>query len=450
MSLERMENNVKDWLPDDFSETRELEWFGDHFIGERFVLVTWAGEAGRLGCAEDDPRFELLVKKLRGELAPDDPVMIVSRATGRWLVANGNRCGSAGASQVEKEEAVYHLNLAKGDLGHALALRPDYYLAYRIRAQIEFLLRKCPEHTYREQIEKAIAGYDEALRYAPDNAVYWQYRGRLVSVLARDTFLKGPEKEAQAWAELAIAAADIDRAHALDPEDELTHLWQEYIAEEAWARFHQVRGWERYEAGEYGLGEADSEKAALLLPQDAELAFNAGLMALAQGKANQAAAWYEEGLRRAAADPEDSSPMLETGLGDLVALLEATPAVRWLGDPIVGLFYLRFGEDALAAGDNFLAGARFEQAASLRPHDPAAAFKAGLLSLAQGKGNAASEWYHEGLERAAALKEAGADSRAVEAAIAELIALVQANPRLKWLSTPILEELQAAKVNASG
>jgi tetratricopeptide (TPR) repeat protein len=384
------------------------------------------------------------------ELSPDDPVMIVSRATGRWLVADGNRCQSAAVSDAEKEEAVYYLNLAKGDLNHVLALRPNDHLTYRIRAQIEFLLRYCPGHTYREQVEKAIAGYDEALKYDPDNAVYWQYRGRLVSVLARDTFLKGPEKEAQAWAELAIAAADIERAYALDPEDEVTHLWQEYIAEEAWARFHQVRGWERYEAGEYGLGEADSEKAALLMPQDAELAFNAGLMALAQGKTDQAVVWYEEGLRRAAADPKDSLRMLETGMGDLVALLEARPAVRWLGDPILGLFYLQFGEAALAAGDDLLAGARFEQAASLRPQDPAAAFKAGLLSLAQGKSNAAGEWYRVGLERAAALQEAGADMRAVEAAMADLMALVQANPRLKWLSTPILEELRAAAVNASG
>ena len=66
MSLSRMQNNVKDWLPSDFPETKELEWFGKHFIGERFVLLTWPG------CTEADPSFELLVKKLRSEVLADD------------------------------------------------------------------------------------------------------------------------------------------------------------------------------------------------------------------------------------------------------------------------------------------------------------------------------------------------------------------------------------------
>ena len=59
MSLERMENNVKDWLPDDFPETRELEWFGKHFIGERFVLATWAG------CMLDAEQLCMVVRGVR-------------------------------------------------------------------------------------------------------------------------------------------------------------------------------------------------------------------------------------------------------------------------------------------------------------------------------------------------------------------------------------------------
>ena len=48
MSLQRMQNNVKDWLPADFPETADLEWFGRHFMGEQFVIATWPG------CSEDD------------------------------------------------------------------------------------------------------------------------------------------------------------------------------------------------------------------------------------------------------------------------------------------------------------------------------------------------------------------------------------------------------------
>ncbi len=58
LSLGQKENDVKDWLPSDFPETAELEWFADHFVGESFVLATWPG------CTSDDQRLKLLEKKL--------------------------------------------------------------------------------------------------------------------------------------------------------------------------------------------------------------------------------------------------------------------------------------------------------------------------------------------------------------------------------------------------
>jgi predicted RND superfamily exporter protein len=76
-ALQRMKNNVKDWLPADFAETTDLEWFARHFAGEQFVVVTWPipeelrAEGKTL---EDDPRFHKLVEKLRAEVAPPEPV----------------------------------------------------------------------------------------------------------------------------------------------------------------------------------------------------------------------------------------------------------------------------------------------------------------------------------------------------------------------------------------
>lgn len=61
LSLEQKENDVKDWLPSDFRETAELEWFADHFVGESFVLATWEG------CTSGDQRLQLLATKLRHE-----------------------------------------------------------------------------------------------------------------------------------------------------------------------------------------------------------------------------------------------------------------------------------------------------------------------------------------------------------------------------------------------
>ncbi|MFT7638813.1 MAG: putative RND superfamily exporter protein [Pirellulaceae bacterium] len=66
-ALQRMKNDVKDWLPAHFDETRELTWFGEHFLGERFIVVTWPG------CTEDSEEYQLLVRKLRAEIAPKKP-----------------------------------------------------------------------------------------------------------------------------------------------------------------------------------------------------------------------------------------------------------------------------------------------------------------------------------------------------------------------------------------
>ena len=64
LSLQRMKNDVKDWLPDEFRETGELKWFAKHFAGERFVVATWPG------CSEDDPRFHQMLEKLQREVEP--------------------------------------------------------------------------------------------------------------------------------------------------------------------------------------------------------------------------------------------------------------------------------------------------------------------------------------------------------------------------------------------
>lgn len=61
LSLNEKENDVKDWLPSDFPETVELDWFGDHFFGQSFVLATWPG------CTSGDQRLRMLEWKLRHE-----------------------------------------------------------------------------------------------------------------------------------------------------------------------------------------------------------------------------------------------------------------------------------------------------------------------------------------------------------------------------------------------
>jgi hypothetical protein len=66
MAIQGMKNDVKDWLPKEFAETKDLDDFRKHFLSEQFVLVSWDGCNG----GEDDERFRLFVAKLTPETPP--------------------------------------------------------------------------------------------------------------------------------------------------------------------------------------------------------------------------------------------------------------------------------------------------------------------------------------------------------------------------------------------
>jgi predicted RND superfamily exporter protein len=66
MAVQGMKNDVKDWLPKNFAETRDLDDFRKHFLSEQFVLVSWDGCTG----AENDERFRVFVAKLSPETPP--------------------------------------------------------------------------------------------------------------------------------------------------------------------------------------------------------------------------------------------------------------------------------------------------------------------------------------------------------------------------------------------
>ena len=62
LALQDMQNNVADWLPDDYVETVELKEFSKYFDGgDRFLVLTgdW--------CKEGNPTYENLLKKIRSE-----------------------------------------------------------------------------------------------------------------------------------------------------------------------------------------------------------------------------------------------------------------------------------------------------------------------------------------------------------------------------------------------
>ena len=68
LAVEGMRNDVKDWLPDDFTETRELNWFRHYFVGEAFIMASWEGCEGD----PDDERFRLFLDRFFPETPPSE------------------------------------------------------------------------------------------------------------------------------------------------------------------------------------------------------------------------------------------------------------------------------------------------------------------------------------------------------------------------------------------
>ena len=66
MALQGMKNDVKDWLPKEFEETKDLDEFRRYFLSEQFVLVSWDGCFGDAA----DERFQLFLAKLMPETPP--------------------------------------------------------------------------------------------------------------------------------------------------------------------------------------------------------------------------------------------------------------------------------------------------------------------------------------------------------------------------------------------
>src|SRR5437763_1414908 len=73
MAVQGMKNDVKDWLPKEFEETKDLEEFRQYFLSEQFVLVSWDGCYG----GPDDERFQMFMAKL----TPETPPTIAAKAS---------------------------------------------------------------------------------------------------------------------------------------------------------------------------------------------------------------------------------------------------------------------------------------------------------------------------------------------------------------------------------
>lgn len=68
-------NDVADWLPANYEETKQLGWFREHFVADQFIIVSWDGcELGDRyqETKQDDPRIEKLAVALREATLKND------------------------------------------------------------------------------------------------------------------------------------------------------------------------------------------------------------------------------------------------------------------------------------------------------------------------------------------------------------------------------------------
>jgi len=86
-------NDVADWLPADYPETKELEWFRRQFVADQFVLISWDGcELGAAPSGEDDdPRIAqlsaaLLAARMPKDGDPDEGPVFKAVTTGRTVL----------------------------------------------------------------------------------------------------------------------------------------------------------------------------------------------------------------------------------------------------------------------------------------------------------------------------------------------------------------------------
>ncbi len=66
ISVQNMRNAVADWLPPRFEETARMQWFWQHFVGDRYIMASWEG----CTATADDSIYQCLLSRLRPPIPP--------------------------------------------------------------------------------------------------------------------------------------------------------------------------------------------------------------------------------------------------------------------------------------------------------------------------------------------------------------------------------------------
>lgn len=231
-------------------------------------------------------------------LAPDDPVMAISRGTAYWLVGTPGGVDVCAESQDAGQvaQARRYLAQAVADLSRGIDLDPDNKATYRTRAQVHYLLRECAPDIYEAEVGAALSDYQRALALDDQDAKNWERSARLRYAL----YLRlhdQPERAAEAEAMVRQALQEIQTALTLAPDDPGARYWYGVIQAAAlplWLEEAETS----LAAAEYDRALEQFEATLMLLPDASQPAFKAAVAALGLGDMALAADLTAAGLSR--------------------------------------------------------------------------------------------------------------------------------------------------------
>ncbi|MEZ4658067.1 MAG: tetratricopeptide repeat protein [Caldilineaceae bacterium] len=219
-----------------------------------------------------------------------DPVVRISLGTLHWK--RGGQSTTEEARCAEYARAVDYLTAATDRAHLREQTDADVAFTFRTRAQIEWLLRRCPQAGgLAPGLKSAIVSYSAAITLAPQNAVYWQMRGRITYVLYSELLAQG---DPQANVQLLSGLADLAKALELDPVENV-------------AKDYKPNGW-------------------LQAPYQPAVS-RAAHQALQSGDERQAVVIYHA-LINAAAPAPNGQAILQHTLDELVGFLARNPQIE--------------------------------------------------------------------------------------------------------------------------
>ncbi|MCA9983534.1 MAG: tetratricopeptide repeat protein, partial [Anaerolineales bacterium] len=255
-----------------------------------------------------------------------DPMIYVSLGTLHWrlgtLDPNGvgrDLCRTQNIPEAWQRAAALELWQAIDYLNRAVAIPgqdpASLAFTYRTRAQVEYLLSPCPGEDELDLIEASIASYGAALEFDPENATYWQMRGR-IRYAAWSASPAGTGASARVF--LFDGIEDLVRAIAIRPDDAngyQPNRWLTILSAEAIDGSIR-QGEARLRDAAYAEALAYFELVAGRAPDNSQAAFLAGLTSLYLEEETAARDWYAVGLERASAAP-DGRTQIEIALKQL-------------------------------------------------------------------------------------------------------------------------------------